>query len=132
MSLANDSDLGDTFDGLEAIEEILGTEPTESPPRILLVDDEPYVLRAIKRVLARMGVEIKTAESGLAALDVLSEESFDVIISDQSMPGMSGIDLLDRVRVAYPNIVRVMLTGNNDLATAVQAINKGDVLPVLA
>ena len=94
--------------------------------KILVVDDEPYVLRAIQRLLKSRDADVLTAPNGLQAIQMLKRnEQVAVVISDQFMPGMGGAELLEHIRQDYPDIVRVMLTGNNDLATAVEAINRG-------
>jgi response regulator RpfG family c-di-GMP phosphodiesterase len=99
--------------------------------RILLVDDEPSILEAYKRSL-RNHFTLVTANSGSEALDILaSEEAFAVIVSDMKMPQMNGIELLSTVKDKYPNIVRLLLTGNADQETAVLAINTSDVFQFL-
>ncbi|MEM1348160.1 MAG: response regulator, partial [Myxococcota bacterium] len=102
-------------------------EEREVLPRVLIVDDEPYVLRAIRRLLRPMEVEVLAASNGAQAIEMLEQAPVSVLISDQFMPGMSGTELLEHAQQRSPETVRVMLTGNNDLATAVEAINRGDV-----
>ena len=95
--------------------------------KILLVDDEPKVLAAIKRQL-RKQFRFETALSGEEALKIIEEKGpFAVVVSDYKMPGMNGIDLLARIRTLRPDTVRMMLTGSTDLATAVQAVNEGHI-----
>ncbi len=99
--------------------------------KILLVDDEPLLLEAINRLL-RKSCEIYTAQSGELALDMLFQEGpFAVIISDYKMPGMDGIELLSRVQKIFPNVMRIMLTGQSDMQTAIDAINLGAVFRFL-
>jgi adenylate cyclase len=98
-----------------------------APLKILVVDDEPYILRALQRLLRRDGLEILTAASGAEAVRLLRANTVGVLISDQFMPEMRGIELLRHAQDNHPECVRVMLTGNSDLMTAVDAINKGDV-----
>lgn len=99
--------------------------------RILLVDDDENLLASMKRLL-RKHLELETANSGDAALRVLSEDAvFDVIVSDQRMPGMSGIQLLKTVEQRHPGIQRIMLTGNADQQTAIQAVNQGHIFRFL-
>ena len=99
--------------------------------RVLFVDDEVNILNAYKRTLRKL-FDIDTAESGLEALKKLkSEEPFAVIVSDMRMPGMDGIELLEKTRKLYPEMVRIMLTGNSDQETAVNAVNKGDIFRFL-
>lgn len=95
--------------------------------KVLFVDDEPNILDAIKRQL-RKKVDLSTAESGAEALEILKKEGpFAVIVSDMRMPEMDGIELLVRVKKFYPDTVRMMLTGNADQVTAVNAVNQGNI-----
>ena len=99
--------------------------------RILLVDDEPNVLAGYKRSL-RGRFSITTAESGPEALDrIAEEEPFAVVVSDMRMPEMTGVELLRRVRVVSADSVRMMLTGNADQETAIQAVNQGHIFRFL-
>lgn len=97
------------------------------PPKVLLVDDEPHVTEALKRVLRRMDYQILTACSAREALQLLAQEPIDVIVSDEQMPGMSGSELLALVRCHYPQTMRIMLTGHASLEAAVRAINEGEI-----
>ncbi|AKM45139.1 chemotaxis protein CheY [Burkholderia contaminans FFH2055] len=96
-------------------------------PSILLVDDEPSVLSALRRVFRPAGYEILTAESGEAALEVLASTEVDLIVSDMRMPGMSGAEFLARARSLYPDTMRILLTGYAEIASVVQAVNDGGV-----
>ena len=94
---------------------------------LLVVDDVPSVLMMIRDAMASEPYRIRTAQSGEEALKILSREPVDVIITDEKMPGMSGSDLLAEVRNRYPDTVRMMLTGNATLASAIRAINEGEI-----
>ena len=94
---------------------------------ILVVDDEQAVREALKSILGREGYSVITAEDGARALQLLGEDAVDLIISDQNMPGMSGIDLLKLVRVRHPRVMRVMLTAEPDPQLPVRSINEGEV-----
>ncbi|MEE9441770.1 MAG: ATPase, T2SS/T4P/T4SS family [candidate division Zixibacteria bacterium] len=94
---------------------------------VLLVDDEIHVLKALKRVFASEDYNILTAENAANALDILTQNSVTLIISDQRMPQMSGTELLRIIRERYPKIIRIMLTGNSDTDTVMQAVNNGAV-----
>ena len=99
--------------------------------RVLFVDDEPHVLSTMRRSLAE-DFDVHTAESGNDALALLEEnEPFSVIVADCRMPKMNGIELLARMNVASPDSVRMMLTGNTDQQTAVQALNTGEIFKFL-
>ncbi|MFH2122557.1 MAG: response regulator [Pseudomonadota bacterium] len=99
--------------------------------KILLVDDEANVLEAIQRQL-RNRFDIMTAQSGDEALEVLrSSGPFSIIVSDMRMPGMDGVQLLSLVKDMYPDMVRIMLTGNADQETAVEAVNSGQIFRFL-
>jgi response regulator RpfG family c-di-GMP phosphodiesterase len=95
------------------------------------VDDEPHVLSSIRRGLAD-DFEVHTAESGEAALELVAEnEPFTVVVADCRMPRMNGIELLARLSRSSPDSVRMMLTGNTDQQTAVQALNTGEIFKFL-
>lgn len=99
--------------------------------KILCVDDDSKILRGFKRQLASQ-FTLETAEGGEAALATLSERGpFAVVVSDMRMPGMDGVELLKRVAAKSPDTVRMMLTGNADLQTAIQAVNEGHIFRFL-
>ena len=77
-------------------------------PVVLLVDDESHVLAALRRGLRREAVRIETANNGREALEWLADHSADLVISDQKMPGMSGVDLLKTIRARWPGIQRIL------------------------
>lgn len=91
---------------------------------ILFVDDEPNVLQGLRRMLRSMrdSWDIDTADDGEQALDKLANKPFDVIISDMRMPGMDGAQLLQTVRDRYPQIVRIVLSGQSDQESVLRAI----------
>ncbi|MDO8931627.1 MAG: EAL domain-containing protein, partial [Rhodocyclaceae bacterium] len=94
---------------------------------LLVVDDEENVLHAVQRLLHGEGYRVLTAASGDEALDLLGKHDVGVILSDQRMPGMSGTELLRRVRTMHPDIVRIILSGYSEVTTITEAINKGEV-----
>jgi len=99
--------------------------------KVLFVDDEPNVLQSIRRSL-RKQFSLDTADGGETALKMLGEnEEYAVIVSDMRMPGMNGVELLSETKKRWPNTVRIMLTGNADQQTAVDAVNHGDVFRFL-
>ena len=110
----------------ETIAEAASDIPAAAPS-ILLVDDEPSVLSALKRVLRPARYTILTAESGEAALDILASTEVDLIVSDMRMPNLSGAAFLARARALYPDTMRILLTGYSDIASIVEAVNEGGV-----
>lgn len=94
---------------------------------LLLVDDEPNIVSALKRLFRRDGHIILTANSGPEGLDVLSRNKVDVIISDQRMPGMTGVEFLRAAKVNYPDTIRIVLSGYTELQSVTDAINEGAV-----
>ncbi|MBQ4814403.1 sigma-54-dependent Fis family transcriptional regulator [Pseudoalteromonas luteoviolacea] len=94
---------------------------------ILLVDDEPHILRSLSRALRSDQYTIHTAESGQNALDVLANEPIDVVVTDKNMPGMTGNELLAIIAEDYPDTIRIMLTAFTEQAALIDAINQGKV-----
>lgn len=96
--------------------------------KILIVDDEQNILNSLSRILAEEGREILTANTAEDGLEILkSTDEVSVVISDNRLPGMSGVDFLARVRQLYPDNVRIIITGYADLESSIAAINKGQV-----
>jgi response regulator RpfG family c-di-GMP phosphodiesterase len=94
---------------------------------VLCVDDEPYVLNSLKRLLHKENYRVLTADSGKDALDLLKRNTVHLVVSDQRMPGMSGTELLLRIKSLYPDIIRIMLTGYTDVDAITESINKGHI-----
>lgn len=97
------------------------------PFKILLVDDSPQILKALERMLRPKGYDLFLADSGHNALDILRAHDIDLIVTDEYMPGLSGTDLLEVLKSLYPDIVRIMLTGLDDVDTLKNAVNKGEI-----
>jgi serine/threonine-protein kinase len=95
-------------------------------PCILFVDDEERVVNQL-RIIFRQDYEVHTATSGAAALQILQSTQIDVVVSDQRMPGMTGIEFLAQVRRLQPSAMRLLLTGYSDLAAIVGSVNEGEV-----
>ncbi len=97
--------------------------------KLLLVDDEESITKALHRIFRREGYEIYTASSGQKGLEVLKEDKkpFSLIISDQRMPGMTGAQFLEKAKKIFPNAIRILLTGYSDMDAIVDAINKGEI-----
>jgi DNA-binding NarL/FixJ family response regulator len=100
---------------------------TEAHATVLVVDDEPSVTRGIELALRHTPFEILTANSADSALTLLREHSVQVVVSDERMPGMSGIELLTLVRAEFPSAARIMLTGHATVDVASRAINEGRI-----
>ena len=80
--------------------------PANSAYRLLLVDDEPNVLNALKRVFRQENYAVTTASGGQEALALLRKEPFHLMISDYMMPGMNGAELLKQVKALKPEVIR--------------------------
>lgn len=94
---------------------------------LLIVDDEPMILKAIQRVLRHENYNILIANNADEGLNLLEAREVDLLISDHKMPGMSGVDFLQKVKATYPNTLTIMLTGQREIEIAMQAINDAGV-----
>ena len=116
---------------MNAHEAMTNTRPTKKRARILLVDDDPNLLQALKRLHGRR-YEITTASEPVKAIQIVQKEpAFHVVVCDYQMPGLKGSAVLAKIQSIQPDTVRVLLTGNNDLDTAVDAINRGSIFRFL-
>jgi len=101
------------------------------PEKILLVDDDPNILDGYRRILSREFL-LETALGGEQALKLVAESGpYAVVVSDMRMPGMDGVALLSKIKVLSPNTVRVILTGQADMDSAIDAINEGNIFRFL-
>lgn len=98
---------------------------------LLLVDDEESVSAALVRLLRCDGYRILRANSGQGGLAMLAENKIGVIISDQRMAGMTGVEFLSRVKALYPDTVRIVLSGYTELDSVTDAINQGAIYKFL-
>jgi putative two-component system response regulator len=96
---------------------------------ILIVDDEDSILNAFKRILADNDYEVHTVNNGSEGLNILraAQNPYSIIVSDQRMPEMSGVQFFAQARDIYPDAVRILLTGYADSDAIIDAINKGGV-----
>jgi len=92
---------------------------------VLIVDDEPNVLNALQRLFAGEGYRLFMVEIAEEGLKVLEREHIDLIISDQKMPGMNGIEFLEKTVELYPDIIRIIITGHAELDDTIRAVNSG-------
>ena len=96
--------------------------------KILIVDDEPFVRRALERALREIdNTEVIEAESGPKALELIEEHEVHLVISDERMPEMTGVELLKEVKRRHPDVIRIILTGYADIKAAIAAINEGEI-----
>lgn len=104
--------------------------PSQAPEAqertFLVVDDEPDILDAIRRMFRR-NYRVLTAQRADEALDIVEEQPVQVVMTDQRMPQMTGIEFLAELREHYPHIVRVLFTGYSDIDHVIDAINEGHV-----
>ena len=105
--------------------------PRSGKRTLLLVDDEPNIVSALKRLLRPDGYQILSACSGQQGLDVLASHEVDVIVSDQRMPGMLGADFLRAAKVRHPHTIRIMLSGYTELQSVTAAVNEGAIYKFL-
>lgn len=103
-----------------------------SSRRILLVDDEESIRKALRRTLKREGYDVLMAGDAREGLQVLQQQqAIDLVISDNHMPDMLGVDFLTLVRDRHPEVIRILLTANADTDTAIRAINEGQIFRFL-
>lgn len=108
------------------------TEPQTDPSGgVLILDDEIMVASSLRRVLREQGYPIITAHDGETAFAALASHNIHVVVCDQCMPGMSGVEFLGRMHMHYDGIVPIMLTGQANVATLTDAINDGQVFRFL-
>ena len=104
---------------------------TKKSRNLLLVDDEPNILAALKRLFRQDDYTIFTAGSGAAGMEMLAKNSVDVIISDQRMPNMTGVEFLRQAKIKYPTTMRIVLSGYTELQSITDAINEGSIYKFL-
>jgi len=97
-----------------------------SKPQLLIVDDEPDMLDFVERVMRRR-YRVTRSASADEALAALDSGNFEVLITDQKMPRMSGLEMLDRIAGTHPHLVRVLLSGFTDMPDIQRALERGTV-----
>lgn len=100
--------------------------PAKQKGRVLCVDDEPNILRALSWLLRR-DFQVVTAASAHDGLELVRQGDFDVVISDQRMPEMSGVEFLSQVKAMSPRSMRILLTGYSDMQAVLQSVNEAEV-----
>jgi DNA-binding NtrC family response regulator len=93
--------------------------------KILVIDDEAIVRVSCERVLTPEGYDVKVVSKGTDALDILSRENFDLVLTDLKMPDMDGLEVLKEIKSRWPRINVIIITGYGTISTAVQAIKLG-------
>ena len=99
----------------------------KSQPQILIVDDDPFILKMIKKLLSKYKLDIFQVVSPKEALNLIKEEQIDLILSDQRMPEMDGLSLLEKVKELSPSTIRILMSGYSDVELLVTAINSGSI-----
>lgn len=94
---------------------------------VLFVDDDLNVLKAVERLFIDEDISVITAGTGEAALEVIRSRPVAVIVSDNLMPRMRGIEFLERAKGIAPESIRILMTGYADMQAAIDAINRGEV-----
>lgn len=95
-------------------------------PKLLVVDDEPDMLDFLERVLRRR-FSVTRTNSAETALELLSTEEYEVLVTDQKMPKISGLELLERIAGKYPKLVRVMISGFTEVPEIQRAVRKNTI-----
>jgi DNA-binding response OmpR family regulator len=93
--------------------------------KILIVDDEEYILSLFSTVLGSHGYSVTTATTARDALAKIRTASHDLALLDIGLPDMQGTDLLEKMRVSNPDMIIIVVTGNPELETAINAVNRG-------
>jgi putative two-component system response regulator len=96
-------------------------------PLILCIDDEVNILKSIKRLFIDEDYMVLTTTQGEEGLEILKKEKVNVLITDQQMPGIKGIDIIKQARKISPQTVRIMITGYSDIDITISAINEGEI-----
>ena len=111
----------------------LETDVASYPEKsILLVDDELLVLSALEEILTLYGYRVLTAGSAKEGFELLANNRVAVVISDHNMPDMNGNEFLCRIREIHPRTVRILITGQGDMETVTDAINKGAIFKFIS
>jgi response regulator RpfG family c-di-GMP phosphodiesterase len=103
------------------------SHPNASRTRLLIVDDEEVIREALCATLLEAGYDVVAALDGPTALQLVQEEAFPLVLTDQRMPRMTGLEFLARVRQIQPDATRVLMTGVLELSTVIDCINKGEL-----
>ncbi len=97
----------------------------EQEAYILVVDDEGAIRYSISKTLQRVGYQVQAAASGEEALEMMKDQEYDVVLTDIRMPGLSGVELLSKIKEQAPDAVVILLTGYASLETAIESLRLG-------
>jgi|GEM_PF-991729 len=95
--------------------------------RILCVDDEDAILKSLNRLLSKEPYLVDLASSAREAMDLMDRQAYAVLLTDQRMPGMSGMELIQNIKVSSPATVRIMLSGQADIQEVMEALETNDI-----
>ncbi len=96
-----------------------------SPPRVWIIDDDQSIRWVLQKALQKAGVDVRSFSNGKDLLNAIKDDVPDVIVSDVRMPGIDGLDLMNRVQTSYPNLPVIIMTAHSDLESAVSAFHGG-------
>jgi len=96
-----------------------------SKAKVLVIDDEPIVLKSCDKILSEEGYDVQTVQTGTEGLQRLTGEKFDIVLTDLKMPDISGMEILKRIMESYPDVMVIMITGYSTVQTAVEAMKLG-------
>ena len=102
------------------------TQPKNEKVQLLYVDDEPNNLVSFKAAFRR-DFDIYTAESGADGKKILEQREINIIVTDQRMPFMTGVEFLESIVEEYPDTIRILITGFSDIQAVIDAINRGKI-----
>lgn len=112
---------------MSSVEQRIDIDGTAVALGVLFVDDEQNILAALRRLFRPQAYRVFIAPSGAEALEIMARERIDLVVSDMRMPGMDGAAFLAEVAQRHPDTVRILLTGYSDMASTIEAINKGGI-----
>ena len=96
-------------------------------PIVFFIDDDPNILQAIVRITRREQYQVATFDDPLKALAELATREIAVVVADQRMPGMTGTEFLEKVRIQCPDTIRMILSGDAEIDSILSAINQGKI-----
>jgi len=97
----------------------------EKQRNILIVDDDKSILRILTRILQKQGYSTHTAETGREAEEMINNQSYDLALIDVKLPDTDGVDLLQRIQGAKPNMIKIILTGFASMDNGIKALTAG-------